>query len=341
MTNEYFNNTKLQNKPTIAINTLEFDAKALRNENEPDDKRKAQHSEQHPAQDSEREHSAVSGVDGKRGQDQVKKVQQVVNLALQIKITVGKERLGAEELLTAEYSNINWAGVQDTKEDVRKVVARSCSLDPTAVLVREAIPDSAGIQSPSLMISFNQELTDEQMDLMRKSIVGYFDLISNPEKALPSLPGECLDEELEESIRETAKNFCARRNGRPLPCEILISGASFAAPVKCKTKVAKPHHQLIPGDQYDVVGKADGFKCSKHKLEFLLRKVTKSKKGVDKVKFKLIKIGFDQSKFEKDVIGLPHGRDVVIKLAVQDFTHGKKKWTSLMEIISTGSKRKN
>lgn len=310
-------------------------------ENEPDGKRNAQHGE-HPARETKGGQSSVTGSEGSRTQDQVKeKVQQVVNLALQIKITVGKERLGTKELLIAEYSNIDWAGVQDTKEDVRKVIARSCSLDQAEVLVREAIPDSAGVQFPSLMISFNQELTDEQLDLVRKSIVGYFDLISNPDKELPSLPGECLDKDLEKSIRETAKNFCARRNGRPLPCEILMSGANFSAPIKFKTKVAKPHHKLIPGDQYDVEGKADGFKCSNHKLEFLLKVNAKSKKGESKVKFKGMKIGFDQKKFEKDVIKLPFGKVVIIKLKVQDFTQGKRKWTSLMEIISTGSNSKN
>ena len=310
-------------------------------ENEPDGKRNAQDSG-HPAREKKGGQSSVTGSGGPHAQDQVKKKdQQIVNLALQIKITVGKERLGTEELLTADYSNINWAGVQDTKEDVRQIVARSCTLDPAEVLVREAIPDSAGVQFPSLMISFNQELTDEQLDLVRKSIVGYFDLISNPDRALPSLPGECLDEDLEKNIRETAKNFCARRNGRPLPCEILMSGANSSAPIKFKAKVAKPQHKLIPGDQYDVEGKSDGFKCSNHKLEFLLKVNAISKKGKSKVKFKGMKIGFDQKKFEKDVITLPHGTAVVIKLKVQDFTQGRRKWTSLMEIISSGSNSKN
>lgn len=278
---------------------------------------------------------------GKRKQDQVTKAPQVFNLALQIKVVIDKQRLGTKQLTTAEYSNINWADVQDTKADVRKVVARSCQLDPATVVVQEAIPDETGIQSPSLMISFKQELSDAQMDLVRRVIVGYFDLLPDPEKPLPTVPGEALGQELEDYVRETAKDFCARRNGRALPCEIVMTDGGSPAPIKFKVKVAKPKHPLHAGEIYNVEGKADGYKCSKHKLEFLQRKTTTSKKGVKKLKFKSMKIGFDQKKFEQEVMALPHGKDVIIKLSVQDFMQGKKRWTSLIEIVSTGSKKKN
>lgn len=258
--------------------------------------------------------------------------QQIVNLELQIRINIDKERVGTEEMLTAEYSNINWHGVQDTKEDVRKVVALGCKLEPGSVIVRESIPHATGLQCPRLVISFPRTLTEDEMHSVNNSIINYFELISNPEKELPSLFEEQFDFELKNQIRETARDFCARRNGRQLPCEIIITGASFSSPITCPTKVAKPKHPLILGNEYEVTGKADGYKLSKHRLEFLMEVKTTNKKGEDRVKYRDIKVGYDRNKYEEYVVNLPHGSETTFKLIVQDFVQGKKKWIGLKEI---------
>ncbi len=280
--------------------------------------------------------SISEGADSKESQSSKNESYQTVNLELQIKLKIDKVRDGDKDLLTAEYSNIDWKGVLDTKNDVKKVVALCCSLDPALIIVSESIPDAVGIQHPRIVISIPCDVGEAEMKLVSSALYNYFDLIADPTKDVTSLFEDQSEVKINEQIRETAKDFCARRGGRQLPCEIVISCDKFSEPIKCATKVAKLKHCIVPGDIFEIKGKADGFRPSKHKLEFLMVVPAKGNEG--RTKFKDQSIGFDQREFQDRVIALPHGSEVVVTIDVQKFTRGKKIWLSLKKIKFIGDK---
>lgn len=256
---------------------------------------------------------------------------QTVNLELQITLQIDKERVGNEELLSAEYSSIDWKGVLDTKNDVKKIVALCCGIDPASIKVTESIPDAQGSHHPRIVITLPSGVGEEAMKLVNDAIYNYFDLVADPNKELPSLYEKQSEVETNKKIREIAKDFCARRGGKQLPCEILISSDQFSAPFTCPTKVAKLKHSIVPGDIFEIRGKADGFRSSKHKLEFLM--LVPAKDGEDhRIKYKDQPIRYDKQEFQAQVLNLPHGTEHIVKLEVQKFTQGKKSWLSLKKI---------
>jgi hypothetical protein len=160
------------------------------------------------SEDETRKRSTSEGEDSKDSDSSKNASYQTVNLELQIKLKIDKVRDGDKDLLTAEYSNIDWKGVLDTKNDVKKVVALCCSLDPALIIVTESIPDAVGIQHPRIVISIPCNVGEEAMKLVSSALFNYFDLIADPSKDVSSLFEGQSEVKINEQIRETAKICC-------------------------------------------------------------------------------------------------------------------------------------
>jgi hypothetical protein len=252
----------------------------------------------------------------------------VISIRLKIDIDLSHSNVDGKQMLIGPFANVDWGKIGDIKVDLQKAIAITCGVDQELIEVTESFPNATGTQHPRLLIQLPATVTVQQVALVQPALENYFDLLHDPEKALPALIQQISDE-TNEALREVARQCCKRRGGKSLPCQFVITSEHFEQPIETTVEVAKVKTPLATGDEYPMIGVANGFMGDAPILHFI---EDVYEEGSIAAKKKKRHISFDLNRYKDEVMGMRHLTATRYVLTVVPCTEDKRQWLKLTGI---------